>query len=364
MQTQLTVAPARWWHVPGLSRLIRETRRTRTAAGGEGALVWAPRWSPSLGLLQSVWASPVAVMPGPRSFVAEEAHRPVGLAQIRPRREPQQWDVAYFAVEPPPASANGTAGNGQDGAAARVRHVPDRRAARLLGGLCDAGVQVGAERLLARIAEDGPAYDIFRQLGFTPVVREYTYFRRPADGADGADGLEGVSAAPPPPPPIEGLRPQRRADAFGVLQLYQECTPKVVQMAEGKRSASWELPVDGLGHRLTRRSRVLRWVVERDARKVAWVQLHIQRRGPHVLRMMVDERTPDLAQPLVEFALAALEGETHHGVIVRVREHQQRLLAALEACEFVPVDGQLLMVKQLAAPVVQRQFAGVLEKVV
>jgi hypothetical protein len=282
----------------------------------------------------------------PRSFVAEHDGRPVGLAQMTPRPEPHQWDVVYLALEDGPAAV----GHGRP-----LRLVPDRRATRLLGELCDASVLLGAERLFARVPEDGEQFEMFRQVGFTPVVREYTYYRALDQPAPPRPGMTAD---------IPGLRPQRRADAFGLLQLYQECNPKMVQMAEGMRSASWELPAGGLGRRLTRRARTQRWVVERETHKAAWVELSTQRGRIHALRIMVDERYADLVGPLVDFALGAAAAHPAQGVTVRVREHQRRLLDALDAHGFEPVDGSYLMVKLLATPVLQPQFGRVLEKVV
>jgi hypothetical protein len=346
MQGQVKVTPARWWHVPAVAQLIRETRRRRFAV--DGALVWAPRWSPSLALLQSVWAAPVPVVQAPRSFVAEQGTRPVGLGQLRPRREPHHWEVMYLAIEPEAAHAAGDA----DGTP-RLRLLPDRRATRLVGEMCDAAVMLGGERVFARMAEDGAGYDVFRQVGFTPVVHEFTYFRE----AGGATPTE-------PAAPIEGLHPQRRADSFGVLQLYLECTPKVVQMAEGRRSQSWELAGTALGRRLGRHAGVRRWVVERDARKAAWLQIGFHRRGPHQVRLMVADRAGDIVEPLIDFALAQMAGNAPRGIAVRVREHQPRLMNALEQRGFEPIDSHLLMVKQLAARVLNRGFAHALEKVV
>jgi hypothetical protein len=348
MQAQVQVTPARWWHIPGLSRLIRGTRRARDRGSG-GALVWAPRWSPSLGVLQSVWPAPLPGVPGPQSFAAEQGGRPLGLAQMRPRREPRHWEVVYLAVE----DAGPTTGQGV---------AADRTAARLLGELCDAAGHAGAERVFARIHEEGGRFAVFKQVGFSPVEREYTYYQ------------EQERAAAPPAAAVPGLRPQRRADAFGLLQLYRAATPKVVQMAEGvgddRRGRHWEAEgVDPVG-RLTRRPRRLRWVVERDGRHVGWLQLDVHRRGPHRLRLMVDEGTTahgDLTRPLLEHGLATLAVHPAPGVLVRVREHQQRLAAALEARGFYLVDDSLLMVKLLATPVPQRsqpQFAPALEKVV
>jgi hypothetical protein len=345
MQGHVKVTPARWWHLPGVAQLIRESRRRRF--GVEGTLVWAPRWSPSLGLLQSVWAAPMPGMPGipgPRSFVVEQGNRTVGLGQMRPRREPRHWEVVYLAVEPESSAA---------GEGPRLRLIPDRRATRLVGEMCDASAQLGAERLFVRIADNDGGYEVFRQVGFTPVVREFTYYRPPSE-----------AGAPGTLPEIAGLRPQHRADAFGVLQLYHECTPKVVQMAEGKRSQSWELAGAGLGKRLGRQAGARRWVVERDARKVAWLQVNGQRRGPHQVRMMVSEQAADVLQPLLDFALQTLAGRPANGVVMRVREHQPRVMRALEARGFEPIESQLLMVKQLAAPAMQPGFARALEKVV
>lgn len=349
MQRQASVVAARWWHITGLSGLIRETRRRRAEdpdAPGQ-AIVWLPRWSPSLALLQSVWSAPVPGMRVPLSYVAEHDGKPVGLGQLRPRREAHQWEVAYLAVE--------TLSGGQT---ANLRLVPDRTAARLLGALCDAGVAQGADRILARMSDGGGRYELFRQLGFSLAVREYSYFH----------ALTGAPAAPAAAPAllakrVPGLRPQRRADAHGLLQLYARCTPKTVQLVEGKRSQSWEPAHVGIGKRLTRGSGVQRWVVERDAEKVGWLQIQRVPRGPHQIRIMVDERASELNQSLVDFALDVLAGAPG-GAMVRAREHQERLIAALEASQFILVDAQLLMAKMLASPVLQPQFGRVLEKVV
>jgi hypothetical protein len=368
MQGQVKVAPARWWHVPGLSRLIRETRR-QPAGGGEGgeALLWSPHWSPSLGLLQSVWTDRVPGVIGPRSFVAESGPqsnaRLVGLAQMRPRDEPHQWEVVYLALTRPAGAAPPPVSDGASAAPLRppdfvpFRTTPDRRAAHLLGELCDAGVELGAERIFASIPEDGGCYDLFKQVGFSPVVREYDFYRP----------REGAPSLPAEAPEIGGLRPQRRADAFGLLQLYQSCTPKLVQMAEGKRSRSWDLPAPGWGRRLGRPRRASSWVVERDARKVAWLRLGRLGRGAHadvLIQMLVDPRASDLTEPLLRVALAAAAAQPVGGILVRLREHQQGLMAALEAYGFGQLESRSLMVKQLAALVRHPQFVPALEKVV
>jgi hypothetical protein len=351
MQGQVKVVPARWWHVPALSRLIRDTRRR---PGGEAAVLWYPQWSPTLGLIQSAWPVPVPGVAGPRSFVAESGGRAVGLAQMRPLEEPRQWEVVFLAVELPQAGGRGTANAG--GGPAPLLFVPDRRAAHLLGELCDTGVELGAERIVARVEEGGGRYELFKQVGFSPVVREYDYFL-PAGEAVGR--VTGAGA-------VDGLRPQRRADSYGLLQLYQGSTPKLVQMAEGKRSRSWDLPVAGWGGRLARGRAERRWVVERDARKVGWLRLQRLGRGQQALRqaeLLIDPQTSGLAPDLLALALTA-GGASAGGLLVRAREYQQGLLAALEESGFTPLGSRLLMVKQLAAAVRQPLLVPALEKVV
>jgi hypothetical protein len=363
MQRQASVVPARWWHLTGLSGLIRETRRRRSEDPDKAgqALVWQPRWSPSLALLQSVWSAPVPGVRVPLSFVAEQdpsagsggTRKPIGLGQLRPRREAHQWEVAYLAVEAPV---------GVGGQTPNLRLVPDRTASRLLGALCDAAIEQGADRILARMSDGGGRYELFRQLGFSLAVREYSYFGALTGSAPGQRVSPDLLAERVP-----GLRPQRRADAHNLLQLYARNTPKMVQMVEGKRSHSWETAPVGLGKRLTRGSGVQRWVVERNAETVGWLQIQRLTRGPHQVRILVDERAAELNQSLVDFALDVLSGAgepTAAGAMLRVREYQERLINALEASQFFLVDAQLLMAKMLATPVLQPQFGRVLEKVV
>jgi hypothetical protein len=79
---------------------------------------------------------------------------------------------------------------------------------------------------------------------------------------------------------------------------------------------------------------------------------------------MLDPRAGDLADPLVQFAVEAAASRRAHGLLVRLREHQGGLIGALDRAGFDLVDSQLLMVKQLAAPVLQRQLTPALEKAV
>lgn len=357
MQEHVKVTPAGWWHVRALWRLIRESRRGGAA---NGALVWAPRWSPPLGLLQSVLAPPLPGVSSPRSLIAEQGGSVVGLGQMRCGDEPGQWDVVYLAVAAHGETrSGGRAGVSADRSPQRLTH---RRATRLLGELCDAAMEVGAESVHARVSDEAERVHLFEQVGFSPVVREYTYYRPFSDDAT-------TKTKSSVPALLPGMRAQTQADAYGVFQLYQRITPKVIQLAEAKRSQSWDMPsagwaAAGWGRRFGRQTRVKRWVVEQDTRKLAWLQLTIRQRGQHTMSLMVDSSAGDLHQPLIAFALAALSAQPAASVVSRVREHHHGLVGTLEANGFYLAEVHFLMVKQLAARVHQPQFARALEKVV
>jgi hypothetical protein len=351
MQPDWTVATARWWHMPGITRLIRQSRRRRPSANvlASEALLWAPFWSPSVGLVQSVWGSRLPGVPTSSSHVVELAGTVIGLGQCRPRADGRQWEVMFLAIAP----------NGVD-VAGVSSGFPDRRAQQLLGRLCDAAIERGAERIFAMVRDDGDGAAVLRQLSFSPVTRELTYVQ-PADSS-----LEG--AGTPPPAPVVGLRRQERSDAFGVHQLYRATTPPVVQLAEARRPQSWEPPRGRFGAlpRLARGGPGRRWVVVRDDRIVGWAHLTVARRGAHHLSLMVDPSDPGLAVSLVGVAAEVARRTRVAPVFASIRDHQWPEREALEGIGFRPYETNVLMMKQLAlvVPSARRNLAPAMERVV
>lgn len=361
----LQVSAARWRHYPGIARL------SLRGAASPPSLVLSPRrWSPLLAASASMLPTAAPMLrSGIHTFVLEEHRRAgrrtfvTGLAQTRNRREPDQWDLVHFCVLGGSEDAGSSdelgdhdgrgphPGNGSSAPVTATR--PGRRALRLLSGVCAAGAESGVLRLFARVPA-GPEYDdryeLFRQVGFVKLISEYTYHR---------DSLPDVQA-----PEVPGLRAQHRSDAFGVLQLYQAGTPPAVQLAEGLGSQSWDLPAAGVRERVMGQCRIRRWVVERDGRIVAWLQLAVQSTSPHSARLMVHPLAQDLTRPLLDRALSILAAYPANGVQFRVREHQCGLVSALESQGFRPVRGQLLLVKLMAVRVPAPQFIPALEKVV
>lgn len=355
MQPDWTVAPARWWHMPGLTRMFRRFGRRRypivDLPNTSEALVWAPFWSPSVGLLQSVWSGAVIGGFRTRSFVVDQGGRPIGLGQCRPRPESPHWEVVFLAVERTVLS---------DDHAPETVGFPDRRAVQLLGRLCDAAVERLGERIFATVRDQGEAVAVVRQLGFTPVAREQTYLLP-----------SGLPLVRPDWPPA-GLRRQERADAVAIHQLYQQQTPPVVQLAEGLRVAAWEAPrrpfgeLGGLRVRLTRGRVTRQWVLSDGGHIEGWMRVTIARRGAHHLAVMIAPSRADLAPSLIASAVAFAHDVRSAPIIVRVRDHQWVERDAVEAIGFRSGDANLVMMKQLAIPVptMRRSFAGALERAV
>lgn len=351
MQPDWTVATARWWHMPGITRLIRQSRRRwpGASAGVREALLWAPFWSPSVGLVQSVWGSRLPGVPATSSHVVELAGSVVGLGQCRPRSDARQWEVTFLSLAPEGADVAGVPSG-----------FPDRRAQQLLGRLCDAAIERGAERIFAMVRDDGDGAPVLRQLSFAPVTRELTYVL-PAGGVP-----DGVSVSPALP--VDGLRRQERSDAFGVHQLYRATTPPVVQLAEARRPQSWEPPRTRFGvvPRLARGVPGRRWVVVRDDRVVGWAHLSVARRGGHHVSLMIDPSDPGLAASLVAVATEVARRARGAPVFASIRDHQWPEREALEAGGFRPYETNVLMMKQLAlaVPSARRNLAPAMERVV
>lgn len=350
MQPDWTVATARWWHMPGITRLIRQSRRRWPSAGATAreALLWSPFWSPSVGVVQSVWGSRLPGVPASSSHVVEAAGTVVGLGQCRPRTDARQWEVTFLSLMPDVAEVVGVAAG-----------FPDRRAQQLLGRLCDAAIEHDAERIFAMVRDDGDGAPVLRQLSFSPVTRELTYVL-PVGVPD--------AEARPVALQVDGLRRQERSDSFGVHQLYQATTPPVVQLAEARRPQTWEPPRARFSAlpRLSRAAPGRRWVVVRDGRVVGWTHLMLARRGAHHLSLMIDPSDPGLAASLVSMATDAARRVRAAPTFASIRDHQWPEREALDAAGFRPYETNVLMMKQLALSVssARRNLAPAMERAV
>jgi hypothetical protein len=304
-------------------------------------------------LMQSVWGTRLPGVPDTSSHVVEESGTVVGLGQCRPRIDGRHWEVTFLSLGAHEPEGDGIA-----------KGFPDRRAQQLLGRLCDAATERGAERIFAMVRDDGDGAPVLRQLSFSTVTRELTYVL-PASVPIIAEA-EGLGARLPTS--VDGLRRQERSDAFGVHQLYRATTPPAVQLAEARRPQSWEPPPVRFGAlpRLGRGAPGRRWVVARDDRVVGWVHLTVARRAAHHVALMTDPSVPGLAMPLLTLAVDAARRVRMAPMVASVRDHQWPEHEALDAAGFLPYETNVLMMKQLAlaVPKARPNFAPAMERVV
>jgi hypothetical protein len=245
--------------------------------------------------------------------------------------------------------------------------------------------------------DERPELELMGKLGFQRYARELTYWRTaPAAGDDETTGPEPVLAQTPvataaqtqsqtqtqttptdavyTPTPVLGqpagaqpelpLRRWHHHDAWGLLRLYDACTPRRVQVAES-------LTIDELVY--TRAGGGRTWsvpllepafeayVLDRGVRLGGWLRL---RRGrgsqPHQLWLMAHPDEPDAAPALVRFGLRALAGEARP-VVCQVREYEGASIDALRAAGFEHVATHALLVRHLTLRALRKREAHAVE---
>lgn len=196
--------------------------------------------------------------------------------------------------------------------------------------------QARIERVFATVGQRfDDLTEVLRQLGFQPYSQQQIWMLpEPA--------LEVGSA-------LVALRRQHRRDAWPIHQLYERVTPRHVQQAELRQSASWQLPRPR--RRIGWRERG--WVLGDD--QALQMHLHVIT-GPrgHVLRPLIEPDLRHQAAAMLRYGLSQLEPRTVFAVI---RAYQSELGSALEELGFKLRGEQTLFVKQLVIP--QRQSARV-----
>lgn len=159
-------------------------------------LVLRPSWP----YRSAIWGYLTRHHFGPLTYIDEgEKGRPVGFVQVWRRASSAEWDLAYIA--PSFDYARGTA----DLWLGLLRH------------LIIAGGERQVMRLYAWLAEDWEIEAIFRQAGFTAVVREEVFV------------LTRQSAPAPAP---RGLRPVETQDRSALEALYAQVVPQLLHQVE------------------------------------------------------------------------------------------------------------------------------------
>ncbi|MGH2502787.1 MAG: hypothetical protein ACRDID_09765, partial [Ktedonobacterales bacterium] len=264
----------------------------------------------------------------------------------------------------------------------------------LLQVAINAGITHGAQRFFVRVEDERPELALFSKLGFQRYARESTWALenatqglRALDGAgigvsqrnddeeatagDGPTderhtrGGRGLMTRLAPPlartqtaSPIHAeaqLRRWARRDAWSLLRLYDACTPRRVQVAEG-------LSVDELTH--TRAGGGRTWYVPMLEPSTAafvhdegplmggWLRLR-QGRGdqPHQLTLLVHPDSQPVARALLKFALRVFAAEAARPIVCLAREYESATVETLRDAGFSHVGSHALLVRHLMARV-------------
>jgi hypothetical protein len=135
---------------------------------------------------------------GARTCVYEDANSSAGLAQVWPRPDHTEWDLAFLSPS-------------LDHSDHAVQIWQ-----RLLSHLIIVGAERGILRIYARSSEDSEIEEVLRQVGFTVVTREEIF----------------VLSQPPAPAPLpKGLRRVDRDDLGALDAFYCQVMPRMLHQA-------------------------------------------------------------------------------------------------------------------------------------
>jgi hypothetical protein len=341
------IRPVPYVDLPGIVYAL--DRRVRARHGEYANFVIAPQSDEPRSSLAALLSALWPITPHVHTWICEDRWHLLGLAQTRPRAGAEAWDLAYLAA----ISAPG----GQPPA------VPqDDVLFELVQYAVNVAITRGVHRFFARVEDERPELELFGKLGFQRYARELTYWL--PSTTDGLRALgEGAQALPlgaPPVDPVPGLEdiqpeiPLRRwhpHDAWGLLRLYDACTPRRVLVAESLTNdefvhtragggRTWYLPLI--------EPSCVAFVNDRGVRLGGWIRLRFGRGAqPHQLWLMAHPDEPDVPAALLRFGLRVLARRASLPVICQVREYEGATVDALRAAGFEHVGTDALMVRHL-----------------
>ena len=189
-------------------------------------------------------------------------------------------------------------------------------------------------RVFAAAHADGVAHASLRAAGFEAYTR-----------------LTIVSGVAPPQPIAypAGMRRQEPGDVWAIHQLYHRITPRAVQFAEARTSATWELPRRRVGARLPRvAAEPVAYVLESRQGLMGYC---LVRRGHD--KLLVELMAEPGISDTITFALAAM-AETGAGarlpVCLVTPAYAGERVSQLEAHGFGVADERLAMIRHTTAP--------------
>ena len=379
-------------NLPGMLRAFDQRARMRQSEFA--SFVVAPDDDEPRSGLAAIATALLPITPNARTWLAEDHWRLLGVAQARMRPGALAWDLAYLAT-----LANQGAQAEQETPASQ-----DETLMALLQYAVNCGITYGAQRFFARVEDERPELELFGKLGFQRYARESTWalesaaqgLRALADADQGnqrepigrngtlhANEPSGEQSAGPTEreereergshalktrltPPLTRspavvahaevqLRRWARRDAWSLLRLYDACTPRRVQIAEG-------LSVDELTH--TRAGGGRTWYVPMLEPTTAafvhdegplmggWLRLR-QGRGvrPHQLTLLAHPDSPAVASALLKFALQVFAAEDTRPIVCLARDYETATVETLRSAGFERAGSHALLVRHLTARV-------------
>lgn len=370
-------------NLPGMIRAF--DRRARMRQGEFANFVVAPDSDEPRSGLAAIATALLPITPNAHTWLAEDHWRLQGVAQARVRPGGQAWDLAYLASMTSQAEQDATTSQ-------------DETLQALLQVALNTGITYGAQRFFARVEEDRPELELFGKLGFQRYARESTWMlasaaqglralenaristeqRNGSVGQNGANGTTPDAEEPHAEREERGLmtrlapalsRPQTarvahadiqlrrwvRHDAWSLLRLYDACTPRRVQVAEG-------LSVDELTH--TRAGGGRTWYVpmlepstaafvhDEGSLMGGWLRLR-QGRGsqPHQLTLLAHPDSQPVACALLKFGLRVFAADDTRPIVCLARDYESATVDALRAAGFERAGSHALLVRHLMARV-------------
>jgi hypothetical protein len=363
--------------LPGIVHAL--DRRARAKQGAFANFVVAPDIEEPRSTLAALLSALLPITPNASTWICEDHWRLLGLAQAQRRPGAQAWDLAYLAAIAAPGGQPPVID-------------PDDVLFELLQFALDAAIQRGVQRFFARVEVERPELEIFGKLSFQRYAQELTYWldsipsgldclaawaqaatepgaqpgTQPEDGAPveyvGTTPLGTASAALEGPGEIRPdipLRRWHRHDAWGLLRLYDACTPKRVQLAEGLTSdefihtraaggRTWFFPL--------LEPSCAAFVHDRGVRLGGWLRLrHGRGSQPHMLSLMAHPDDPGVSAALLRFGLRVLACDAPRPVFCQVRDYETAVVDALRVAGFQHIGTHALLVRHLTMRALRRR---------
>lgn len=258
--------------------------------------------------------------------VAEEDGQIAGMAQMSPRNDNQtRWHIDNIATHPD-FRGRGLASN-------------------LLNDVFQYYNDRGALRFTLEVdTKNAPAIKLYEKLGFRRYSTLY-YYKLPPKVLGGLSKQE-LPAAP------AGLRERTSLDSKAVWELYEQTIPPYIRVVEDRQAEDFSMgPMQQSTEWLKKslkRSQAIHWVIEDKHRKClsASLDIYAQMRSlPHVIQLTLHPAYGDLAEPLLNYALAYLAQINVSPVLIGAYECQRAKLDSCKALGFKKLTSDFLMVR-------------------